>query len=70
MIASLKKASRLLLATGAGAFVSFGATLALSTPTPAQASQVACYAEECNAGCQAAGFRLGKCVNASCTCYR
>lgn len=70
MIASLMKAGRLLLAVGAGAFVSFGATLALSTPTPAQASQVECYAEECNASCLAAGFRLGKCVKASCTCYQ
>ncbi|MFP2904893.1 hypothetical protein ACLESD_07530 [Pyxidicoccus sp. 3LFB2] len=68
MVPSLKKASRLLLAMGAGAFVSFGATVALSS-TPAQASQVECYAEECNASCQAKGFRLGKCVKAACTCY-
>ncbi|QAT83614.1 hypothetical protein EJ065_2028 [Corallococcus coralloides] len=69
MLTSLKKASRVLFAMGAGAFVSFGATLALSTPATAEASQVECYAEECNASCVAKGFRLGKCYKAACTCF-
>jgi hypothetical protein len=69
MLMAMKKAGRVLFAMGAGAFVSFGATLALSTPTAAEASQVECYAEECNASCQAKGARLGKCVKAVCTCF-
>lgn len=69
MIPTLKKAGQTLFAMGVGAAVSFGATLALSTPTPAQASQLPCYVEECIASCQDAGFRGGKCIKAACTCF-
>ena len=64
---SVKKAGRVLLAMLTGASMSFGLTLAFSTP--AQASQVECGATECNLSCQSKGFRLGKCVNGACTCF-
>ncbi|CAM3091691.1 Invertebrate defensins family profile domain-containing protein [Corallococcus soli] len=64
---SVKKAGRVLLAMLTGASMSFGLTLAFSTP--AQASQVECNPVECSQSCQAKGSRFGKCVNAACTCF-
>ncbi|WP_147444159.1 MULTISPECIES: hypothetical protein [Corallococcus] len=67
MTLSVNKAGRALLAMVTGAALSFGVTMAFSTP--AQASQVECSPVDCNQSCQGKGFRLGKCVNAACTCF-
>ncbi|RKG91853.1 hypothetical protein [Corallococcus terminator] len=67
MTLSVKKAGRALFAMVTGAALSFGATMAFSTP--AEASQVECNPVECNQSCQSKGFRLGKCVKAACTCF-